>query len=316
MSVTEGAEATGSLPESPPQSEVRELGSGSPTLLLVGNPNVGKTSLFNRLARRNERVGNYPGVTVERRSAEMPLPSGRRVIVSDVPGAYSLSARSSEEQIALQAILGWAGNPRPDLVIVVVDAGQLVRNLYLALQIIELRVPVAIALNMVDEAGDRVPSAAALEGLLGVRVVPTNARTGAGIAELAAAIESELAEPRRPRVHVSYPAALLRDVDRVAEALPDEWKGNVERQRALALWALSSLESVDELVGIEPGLRERALNVFASAGERDIDREIIESRYLYLEARLNELGARAGDARASRGPSRTERIDRVLLHPA
>src|SRR5918994_8002662 len=99
-----------------------------PLVLLVGNPNVGKTSLFNRLARRNERVGNYPGVTVERRTAEMPLPAGRRVLIGDVPGAYSLSARSNEEQIAMQATLGWAQNPRPDLVIIVVDAGQLVRN--------------------------------------------------------------------------------------------------------------------------------------------------------------------------------------------
>jgi len=287
-----------------------------PTMLLVGNPNVGKTSLFNRLARRNERVGNYPGVTVERRSADMPLPSGRKVSVSDVPGCYSLSSRSSEEQIALQAILGWAGNPRPDLVIVVVDAGQLVRNLYLALQIIELRVPVAIALNMVDEAGDRAPSAGALEGLLGVRVVPTNARTGAGIAELAAAVEAELATPSRPRVHVSYAPDLLRDVDRVAAALPDEWKGNVERERALALWALSSLEPDDELTGIAASLRERATEVFAAASDRDIDREIIEGRYQYLEARLGELPARSSDARGARGPSRTERIDRVLLHPA
>ncbi|HTV22068.1 MAG TPA: ferrous iron transport protein B [Polyangiaceae bacterium] len=315
MSMTEGFEPPVPKGAAPSNADPAQE-TGMPTLLLVGNPNVGKTSLFNRLARRNERVGNYPGITVERRSAEMPLPSGRRVVVSDVPGAYSLSARSSEEQIALQAILGWAGNPRPDLVIVVVDAGQVVRNLYLALQIIELRVPVAIALNMVDEAGDRAPSAAELERLLGVHVVPTNGRNGAGIRELAAAVEAELGEPRRPRVHVSYPAALLHDVDRVADALPDEWKGNVERQRALALWALSSLEPDDELTGITPGLRERALEVFAGAGERDLDREIIESRYQYLEARLAELPTRASEARGGRGLSRTERIDRVLLHPA
>src|SRR5688572_6461912 len=151
-----------------------------PTVLLVGNPNVGKTSLFNRLARKNERVGNYPGVTVERRSAELGLPSGKRAQIADVPGTYSLSARSSEEQIALQAVLGWAGNPLPDLVVAVVDAGQLVRNLYLALQLIELRVPVLIALNMVDEAGPRAPAAAALGKALGVRCVATNARTGVG----------------------------------------------------------------------------------------------------------------------------------------
>jgi ferrous iron transport protein B len=288
-------------------------GGALPTVILVGNPNVGKTSLFNRLARRNERVGNYPGVTVERRSAEMPLPSGRRVLVSDVPGAYSLSARSSEEQIALQAALGWADNPRPDLVIVVVDAGQLVRNSYLALQLVELRVPVLIALNMVDEAGDRAPSAAALEQAFGVRTVATNARTGLGLVELAAAVENELREPRRPRLHVSYPPALLRDVDRVAEVLPAEWKGNVERERALALWAMSSLEPDDELTGIPEPLRERVNEVLSAVADRDVDREIIESRYQCIERTLASLPA---FGTAARGPSLTERIDRVLLHPA
>jgi ferrous iron transport protein B len=314
MSISAGGERPADA--AAPAAPVPAAAPSQPTVLLVGNPNVGKTSLYNRLARRNERVGNYPGVTVERRAAEMPLPSGRRIVVGDVPGAYSLSARSSEEQIALQAVLGWADNPHPDLVVVVVDAGQLVRNLYLATQLIELRVPVLIALNMVDEAGDRAPKPAALEGVLGVRVVATNARTGAGIPDLAAAIEAELDSPRRPLLHVKYPAALLADADRVAAALPPEWKGSVERERALALWALSSLEPDDELTGISPELRARSAEVLAGAGDRDIDREIIESRYLSLEARLAELPARGGDVSAARNPSRTERIDRVLLHPA
>jgi ferrous iron transport protein B len=314
MSVTMGSAPTEARPSVPPAPAGLHDAAAMPSLLLVGNPNVGKTSLFNCLARRNERVGNYPGVTVERRSAEMALPSGRRAVVADVPGAYSLSARSGEEQIALQAILGWGGNPRPDLVIVVVDAGQLVRNLYLALQIIELRVPLLIALNMVDEAADRAPSAAALEALLGVRVVPTNGRTGRGMTELATAVEAELAQPRRPLLHVNYPAPLLRDVDRVADALPSEWRGNVERERALALWSLSSLEPDDELTGIAPALRERCAEALAGAGERDIDREIIESRYRCLETTLAKAPAH-GETRL-RGPSSTERIDRVLLHPA
>jgi ferrous iron transport protein B len=287
-----------------------------PTVLLVGNPNVGKTSLFNRLARRNERVGNYPGVTVERRSAEMALPSGQRVIIADVPGAYSLNARSSEEQIALQAVLGWADNPRPDLVIVVVDAGQLVRNLYLAVQLIELRVPVLIALNMLDEAGDRAPSPAQLGQMLGVACVATNGRTGAGQSELTAAIESCLRAPRRPTLHVTYPPALLRDADTVASALPVLWQSGVERNRALALWALSSLEPDDELTGISDELRQRCAEVFEAAAGRDVDREIIESRYRCLEAKLAELGAFVENGESRRGPSLTERIDRVLLHPA
>jgi ferrous iron transport protein B len=295
-----------------PISQARNL----PTVLLVGNPNVGKTSLFNRLARRNERVGNYPGVTVERRSAEMSLPSGRRVVVADVPGAYSLNARSSEEQIALQAVLGWSDNPLPDLVIVVVDAGQLVRNLYLAVQLVELRVPVLIALNMLDEAGERAPSAAVLGQMLGVVCVATNARTGAGVNDLGAAIERCLDTPIRPTLHVTYPAALLSDADRVADALPAEWRSNVERDRALSIWALSSLEPDDELIGVPDPLRQRCAEVYTAAQGRDIDREIIESRYQCLELKLCEFGAPRAEDAGARAASLTERIDRVLLHPA
>jgi len=287
-----------------------------PLLLLVGNPNVGKTSLFNRLARRNERVGNYPGVTVERRTAEMSLPGGQRALVADVPGAYSLSARSSEEQIALQAVLGWADNPRPDLVVVVVDAGQLVRNLYLVLQLVELRVPLLVALNMVDEAGERAPDPQALGAALGVPCVATNARAGGGLVELSQAIVARLARAQQPRLHVSYPADLLRDADAIADALPAAWRGSVERDRALSLWALTSLEPDDELVGIPDELRKRCAEVLARAGQRDIDREIIESRYRALESLLaGVLEAQPGVATKT-APSRTERIDRVLLHPA
>lgn len=288
-----------------------------PAVLLVGNPNVGKTSLFNRLARRNERVGNYPGVTVERRTAELSLPSGKRVVIADVPGTYSLSARSSEEQVALQAVLGWADNPRPDLVVVVVDAGQLLRNLYLVLQLLELRVRLVVALNMVDEAGPSAPSAEALSRAFGVPFIPTNGRNGSGVKELGAAIEAHLNAEPRSLVHVSYPAPLRRDADNVAAALPPEWRSSVERDRALALWALSSLEPDDELSGIPEALRERTAEVMASSAGRDVDREIIETRYEYLEAKLAEVagGLRAADA-VREGPAITERIDRVLLHPA
>lgn len=311
------AREAGAAGETGGLNDVSEPGqaSGLPLLLLVGNPNVGKTSLFNRLARRNERVGNYPGVTVERRTAELSLADGTRATIADVPGAYSLSARSSEEQIALQAVLGWAENPRPNLVIVVVDAGQLVRNLYLVLQLIELRVPLLLALNMVDEAGDRAPSPEALGAALGVSCVATNARSGNGLAALSGAIATRLREGRQPRLHVSYPAALLRDADAIAHALPSEWRGSVERDRALALWSLTSLEPDDELVGIPDGLRRRVEEVLAQAGTRDVDRELIESRYHALEALLAGL-ARPGVGAVKRAASRTERIDRVLLHPA
>jgi ferrous iron transport protein B len=288
-----------------------------PTVLLVGNPNVGKTSLFNHLAQRNERVGNYPGVTVERRAADVRLGSGRTISLVDVPGAYSLAARSAEEQVAIQAMIGWGDNPVPDLAVIVLDAGQLTRNLYLALQLIELQVPLVMALNMVDEAGDRAPEPEQLAQTFGVPCVATNARVGQGSAALLEAIERTLAGPPRPRVTLHYPAALIRDVDRVVSALPDAWRKNVERDRALALWALSSIEPTDELVGVPEALRARTEQVLAEVAERDIDREIIESRYAYIEEQLARAQA-ASAPRAQLEPEQnlTERIDRVLLHPA
>ena len=128
---------------------------------LAGNPNTGKTTLFNRLTGGHAKVGNYPGITVERQEATVEL-DGIAVTVTDVPGTYSLSARSAEEQIAIQAIAGLHPLERPDAVLLVADATQLTRNLYLALQIIEIDVPLVIALNMTDlveESGDAIDHA-------------------------------------------------------------------------------------------------------------------------------------------------------------
>lgn len=296
-----------------------------PLLAVVGNPNTGKTTLFNRLTGQRARVGNYPGVTVDRRSgraklrrpAEQPL----EVDLFDVPGCYSLSARSMEEEIAINAILGWKGNARPDLALVVVDATQLVRNLYLALQILELGVPAVLALNMVDEAGAWLPDAVALSSLLGVPCIPTSARSGQGMEELEAAVASALCSPQRPRsLDIPYSPALLANADRVAEALPSVWttadsaadptaNSTVERRRALALWALTSVNDDDELSGIPTSFRELLAEVRYSAKGRDLDGEIIGARYSYLDAHVPSLFAPPRIAKI------TERIDSVLLHP-
>jgi ferrous iron transport protein B len=311
------ASDTGALGAEPPPPAHEPATNSLPIVCLVGNPNVGKTSLFNRLAQRNERVGNYPGVTVERRAADVRLKSGGTISLVDVPGAYSLAARSAEEQVAFQAMIGWGDNPVPDLVVIVLDAGQLTRNLYLALQLIELQVPLVMALNMIDEAGDRAPDPERLGQIFGVPCVATNARVGQGTAELLTLIERALAQPSRPRLAVHYPPELIRDVDRVVSALPEGWRKNVERDRALALWALSSIEPTDELVGVPEALRARTAQVLMEVAERDIDREIIESRYVYIEAQLARAqAASAPKARRTPETNLTERIDRVLLHPA
>ena len=162
------------------------------------------------------RVGNYPGVTVEKRAGRDGRWPGRaRSQVLDVPGTYSLVARTGEEQIALAALVGLAGERRPDAVVLCVDATQLVRGLYLVLQALELGLPVVVALTMMDEAGAAAPDAGELARRLGCPVVPVVAPKGQGLAALRAARGP--ADRRRAgqrRTGTGGPAARLRGGDR------------------------------------------------------------------------------------------------------
>ena len=283
-------------------------------VVVVGNPNVGKTALYNFLTKQSGRVGNYPGVTVDRHVGRLFGGRDARAIdVSDVPGTYSLSARSGEEQIAINAVLGFGGNPKPDLAVVVVDAGQLIRNLYLVLQLVELQVPCVVALNMMDEVRENPPNPNAVSALFGVRVVPTNGRTGDGVAELVRAIGAALDDARTKGVEIRYPQALTCDVDRIAEALPREWRTNVERDRALARWALTSVDEHDELSEIDASLRERVLDVRREARPRDLDEELIGARYAFLDARAKSLFSHGIEKPTERRLS--DALDRILIHP-
>jgi ferrous iron transport protein B len=285
-----------------------------PLVVVVGNPNVGKTTLFNRLTGQNARIGNYPGVTVERHSGKVER-AGAAFELVDVPGVYSLSARSIEEQIALFAILGIAHNPRPNLCVLVVDAGQLGRNLYLALQLLELSVPAIVAVNMIDEVRDNPPDLAALSELLGVPCVATNARLGTGLEQLVTTIARALGDAPHPTTSIDYPEALLADADRVAAALPPAFLRTEREKRALSLWALTSVDAEDELDAIPPALRQSVLETRSAAERRgrDLDLEIIGSRYAFLDRSLPALFRRVESHPPKRKTS--ERIDRVLLHP-
>src|SRR3954451_21248851 len=158
---------------------------------LAGNPNSGKTTIFNALTGLRQKVANYPGVTVEKKTGRCRLPDGRKADVIDLPGTYSLISRSPDEQVAMEVLRGLRKDtPAPDVVICVVDASNLQRNLYLVSQLIELGRPMVIALNMMDIAARRGldVSPQLLEKELGVPVIAVIGHKRDGIEQLKAAV--------------------------------------------------------------------------------------------------------------------------------
>jgi ferrous iron transport protein B len=273
-----------------------------PLVALAGNPNTGKTTLFNALTGARAKVGNYPGVTVDRRAGRLETSRGP-VEVLDIPGTYSLVARSAEEEIAMATLAGLEG-PRPDVVVFCVDASHLVRSLYLALQAQELGTRTVIALTMIDEAGDAAPDPKALAAVMGCEVVPVVGRTGNGVPALVAAIDRALAAPRpEPQFRWTPSPALAAQIATVQGALPAAWP----RGDAMALWSLQSLGDDDELVGIPAGLRQAVAAAAGDAGTA-IDDEVVTARWRWLDQQVAPLVRRRVDRR------RTQMVDRFLLH--
>ena len=190
---------------------------------LVGNPNAGKSALFNALTGARQKIANYPGVTVERKSGRMVLPSGEPVELVDLPGSYSLDPSSPDEEVTRDVLMGrMAGQTQPDVLVIVLDASNLEQHLVFAQELLELGRPVVVALNMVDlaERDGLVLDPAALASALGVPVIATVAVRRRGLAELAeavAALRDDPSEPA-PRPHVTAPERrmLAREMARSA----------------------------------------------------------------------------------------------------
>ena len=283
--------------------------SQRPLVAVGGNPNVGKTTLFNVLTGSRARVGNYPGVTVERRLGEADAPGIGAVEIVDVPGTYSFVARTGEEQVALASLLGLGGERRPDVVVLCVDATQLVRGLYLVLQAQELALPVVVALTMIDEARGAAPNAPELARRLGCPVVPIVSPKGFGLPALWAAIAQKLAaSPQVPAPPASIwrwrPSRATEEaIGRVRPTLPTDWPPS----DAMALWALMSVEGAEDLAGVSDELRE-AVRLDRDVGAA-LDDEAIRGRYAWLDREVAPLVREEPDRHIS------ERIDRLLIHP-
>ncbi|TDB39879.1 MAG: ferrous iron transporter B [Actinobacteria bacterium] len=231
-----------------PVLAIAALRRGAPVIALLGNPNVGKSSLFNRVTGLGVATAHYPGTTVSMNLGET-LADGRRAIILDLPGTYSLSDNAAESAITRRALV----DIRPDAVVVVVDATNLARNLYLALQTVDLGLPVVIALNLMDEA-ERAGldiDAVALGHRLGTAVVPVVASLGDGVDALIGEALSA-ADERRAPTNVRYETPfeeLLLPVVAAAGAVPERPGGLGARALALLLF-----EGAPDLLGVSAGL--------------------------------------------------------------
>ena len=215
----------------------------APTIALAGNPNSGKTTLFNELTGSHQHVGNYPGVTVEKKEGTY-VRDGFRLHIVDLPGTYSLTAYSLEEVVARDFLV----NQKPEVVINIVDASNLERNLYLAIQFLEMGIPICIALNMIDVAKKRgiKVNAQKLSSLLGIPVTPTIARLGKGKKEL---MDSASQIAREPNQLIPLKISYGADIDPVLsemekEILDSDFLTDTYQARWIALKYLESDEQI------------------------------------------------------------------------
>lgn len=286
-------------------------------IAIAGNPNAGKTSIFNYLTGTLQSVGNYPGVTVERKEGVARY-NGRRIRVIDLPGTYSLTAYSQEELVARNFII----EEGPALVVDVIDASNLERHLYLAIQIMEMGAPLILALNMVDVAKRRGLNIdhEKLAELLGVPVVPTVGNKGTGVKELLhqcmEAIDGAVSVAPRP---VTYGHEVDDEVDTLAELLQSiESLPARYRPRWLAVKLLERDPEVEKKVAAYAGEKadevQKAVAKAIQAIERHCADEcstiIAERRYGYAAGIMKECVMLTGEARQVA----TDRIDTIVCN--
>ena len=277
-------------------------------IALAGNPNAGKTTLFNALTGMRQRVGNYPGVTVEKKEGRARLVEGIEAAILDLPGTYSLSPKSPDEEIARDVLLGLRPDtPIPDLIVVVVDASNLTRNLYLATQILELGIPTVVALNMIDVAQKNglALDANALSNEIGAPVVEIVASRGQGLDQIREILAGEVPAPRPPELQL--PTELDAAREELSEALQEH--PQVRNSAGVALRLLcgnTEIESVGRTFG-----NAVAANLEAIRGNLRVDDET-SARYNTIEPIVKRVSVRSSVAVKN---SFTDYADRVLAHP-
>ena len=288
-----------------------------PVYALVGNPNSGKSTLFNALTGLKQKVGNYPGVTVEKKTGTTYSQHGRPITVIDLPGTYSLAARSPDEAIVRDVLLGRrADTAQPDRILCVVDATNLERNLYLVHQILDLGRPVILVLNMMDLAVQQGLDirVARLEHELGIPVIPCEAVNGRGVIELKLAMSR--ADLPLSKHAWTVPAAIAPEVaDLQASLVTHDGKAPLIA-RAEALLLLTDQDSV-RVAGSTP-LHPKTQEILKNWERRwqtegtDWAAALVNSRYDAIGRIAEHVVLRSGSAN---GLTTSDRIDAVVTHP-
>ena len=288
---------------------------------VVGNPNTGKTTLFNALTGLRQKVGNYPGVTVEKKLGQFIGQHGERIELLDLPGSYSLGAHAPDERITRDVLFGLRQDtPRPERVLCVVDASHLERNLYFITQVIELGLPTIIALNMIDVAeAQGVPiNADKLSEELGVPVIPVQATRKDSLLPLRLALSR--AEVPRSSWMPELPSVWTRATDGVAAlwpgggaSEPSSPRDPLIRMKAALLLATPDVETPTLAQELGAG---RALGI-ALAQRVMLDRELPEWREALVAARYARIGEICHAAQGGRSAASdvlTHRLDNLLTH--
>lgn len=284
------------------------------TIAIAGNPNSGKTTVFNALTGLQQKVGNYPGVTVEKKTGQMTLPSGT-VEVIDLPGLYSLNPKSIDEQVAFDVLTGREkGTAMPDGVVVVIDASNLERNLFLFTQIMDLEIPTILALNMMDVVERRhiQVDLDKLSATLGVPVVPLIAKKGKGIEELKAAIQhlnQQIPPKRQWNLHP--------EVESACESLTKWFAEHTNLKPGAcfsqALYILTNDSALELWGGKTSELRERVFQLRESLKSQEVNWKSAEitGRYTWVRGICQEtLRYEVGMT-----PHKSDKLDQVLIHP-
>lgn len=285
----------------------------TPLIAIVGNPNSGKTTLFNLLTGLKQKVANYPGVTVEKKIGECYSQHGKKLRLIDLPGAYSLNARSPDEAVLRDVLLGRRPEtPRPDRVVCVVDSANIERNLYLVSQVLELGLSTILVLNMADVAEQREwrIDAAKLSSLLGIPVVQTQALTGKGLIELKLALSRDDV-PATTWQSAVIPAGVRAALESSRGPLGETGAIHAKASLLEPLYLLSGHDPTHYGLADAQMARIHELRQSIDAAFPGWEDDLVAERYRSIEKLCAEVLKRPDQEKETI----TDKLDRIFLHP-